>query len=296
MKTFPVWLKKTLVNNPTYVRTKAVLKELGINTVCQSSLCPNINECFGKSHLTFMILGNICTRDCKFCAVTKGKPKGIDFEEPMRIREAVLKLSLKHVIVTSVTRDDLIDGGAEQFANTIREVKCIHGVTVEVLTPDFKEKIASIEKVVKPTPDIFAHNIETVPRLYKEVRPKADYNLSLNLLKTVKRINKSLLTKSGLMLGLGEKIGEVLQVLKDLRSVDCDMVTLGQYLRPSKNALHIHEFISPVTFLKLKENALSYGFRYVESGPFVRSSYYEDKKFLTQINAESAKLSSLKSD
>jgi len=281
---FPDWLKKRFIATPEYIKTKTILKDLDINTVCQHSLCPNMNECFGRSHATFMILGKACTRGCRFCAVEKGQPEDVDRGEPKRIKEAVFKLSLKHVIITSVTRDDLDDGGAEQFVNTINEIRSIGGdITIEILTPDFKGKKESVEKVTMAKPDIFGHNIETVPSLYKNVCADACYGLSLNLLREVKKADNSMLTKSGIMLGLGEKESEVLEVFKDLIGANCDILTIGQYLKPHKDALEVREFIHPSAFLRLKEEALSYGFKHVESGPFVRSSYYDNKDMLTKL-------------
>ncbi|HHY80947.1 MAG TPA: lipoyl synthase [Thermoanaerobacter sp.] len=272
----PEWLKVRLLNEDLN-RMEAFLKSMSLNTVCQSANCPNMGECFARKTATFMIMGNICTRNCRFCAVEKGHPQPLDEDEPRRVAEAAQKLGLKHVVVTCVTRDDLPDGGASHFAKTIYELKKLPGVTVEVLVSDFMGKEESIAKVVEAKPDIINHNIETVPRLYSKVRPKADYSRSLNLLKKSKELDPYILTKSGIMVGLGETEEEVIQVMKDLRSVDCDMMTIGQYLRPSAKHIEVAEYVTPQQFERYEEIGYELGFKYVASGPLVRSSYHADE-------------------
>ncbi|WP_029688522.1 lipoyl synthase [Thermoanaerobacter sp. A7A] len=272
----PEWLKVRLLNEDLN-RMEAFLKSMSLNTVCQSANCPNMGECFARKTATFMIMGNICTRNCRFCAVEKGHPQPLDEDEPRRIAEAAQKLGLKHVVVTCVTRDDLPDGGASHFAKTIYELKKLPGVTVEVLVSDFMGKEESIAQVVEAKPDIINHNVETVPRLYPNVRPKADYLRSLNLLKKSKELDPYILTKSGIMVGLGETEEEVIQVMKDLRSVDCDMMTIGQYLRPSAKHIEVAEYVTPQQFKRYEEIGYELGFKYVASGPLVRSSYHADE-------------------
>ncbi|SHE83997.1 lipoic acid synthetase [Thermoanaerobacter uzonensis DSM 18761] len=272
----PEWLKVRLLNEDLN-RMEAFLKSMSLNTVCQSANCPNMGECFARKTATFMIMGNICTRNCRFCAVEKGHPQPLDEDEPRRIAEAAQKLGLKHVVVTCVTRDDLPDGGASHFAKTIYELKKFPGVTVEVLVSDFMGKEESIAQVVEAKPDIINHNVETVPRLYPMVRPKADYLRSLNLLKKSKELNPYIITKSGIMVGLGETEEEVIQVMKDLRSVDCDMMTIGQYLRPSAKHIEVAEYVTPQQFKRYEEIGYELGFKYVASGPLVRSSYHADE-------------------
>ncbi|AIS52731.1 lipoyl synthase LipA [Thermoanaerobacter kivui] len=272
----PEWLKVRLLNEDLN-RMEAFLKSMSLNTVCQSANCPNMGECFARKTATFMIMGNICTRNCRFCAVEKGHPQPLDENEPRRIAEAAQKLGLKHVVVTCVTRDDLPDGGASHFAKTIYELKKLPGVTVEVLVSDFMGKEESIAQVVEAKPDIINHNVETVPRLYPNVRPKADYLRSLNLLKKSNELDTYILTKSGIMVGLGETEEEVIQVMKDLRSVDCDMMTIGQYLRPSAKHIEVAEYVTPQQFKRYEEIGYELGFKYVASGPLVRSSYHADE-------------------
>lgn len=255
-------------------RMKPYLGDLGLHTVCEGAMCPNIGQCFGKGTATFMILGDTCTRACRFCAVTKGKPEPLDPSEPLRVAQAVHGLGLKHAVITSVTRDDLPDGGAGAFAATIRSVHELSpGTIVEVLVPDFAGSLEALQTVVDAGPEIVNHNLETVPRLYPIVRPQAVYPRSLELLERVKRLNPSIPTKSGLMLGLGETCDEVLAVMDDLRAVDCDMLTLGQYLRPSSWHLEVVEFITPEAFAEYGRVAEAKGFKSVASGPLVRSSF-----------------------
>lgn len=278
----PNWLKKKIHLQETRDLHK-LFGTLNLHTVCKEALCPNIGECFSKKVATFLILGNICTRNCDFCAVKNGIPDKIDTSEPKRVVEAVKKLGLKHVVITSVTRDDLNDGGAAIFAETITVLKELsREVKVEVLVPDFQGNTDAIGKVVAALPDIFAHNLETVPRLYSKVRRGAQYEQSLEVLKKAKKLNNDIYTKSGLMLGLGETEAEVLEVFSALRNVQCDFMSLGQYLAPSKNHFPVQEFIEPDKFDYYKAKALEFGFLYVKSGPYVRSSYLSDD-YLNEI-------------
>ena len=276
----PSWLKKRFVINSQQNRVYELLKGLNLHTVCQSALCPNIAECFGKGTATFMILGDTCTRNCRFCAVTGGTPQPVDKDEPKRLAIAVRELNLKHVVITSVTRDDLPDGGAEHFANTIDELhKEVPQVTVEVLTPDFQGDEDALRKVIISRPDIFNHNVETVPRLYPTVRPMADYDRSLHVLKKAGELDPGILTKSGIMLGLGETRAEVSEVMENIREAGCSILTVGQYLKPSKAHLKIVKYIHPQTFSEIEEEAKDLGFLYVASAPFVRSSFNAAEAF-----------------
>lgn len=276
MSHFPPWLKRQIPPIGESLKVANLLKNHSIHTVCSNARCPNLLECFSKGTATFLILGDICSRKCRFCAVNKGIPKSLDQNEPDRIAQVVQKLSIKHIVITSVTRDDLPDGGSMQFVKTIESVRNLNpNVIIEVLTPDFQGNESSLRQVLNAKPDIFNHNLETVPRLYPEVRPQADYTRSLNLLKTAKAIASEIMTKSGMMLGLGEETDEVINVLKDLRGVGCDMLTLGQYLKPrrGKECLDVVRFVPPEEFECYKETACKLGFKSVASAPYVRSSY-----------------------
>lgn len=271
----PPWLHKRLPSSGNIEATRQLLADLNLNTVCQSALCPNQGECFARRTATFMIMGNTCTRNCRFCAVEHGRPEALDRDEPLRVAEAARRLGLKHVVVTSVTRDDLPDGGAGHFAATISALRAaLPQAYIEVLTPDFRGDEKALTTIAFAKPDIFNHNVETVPRLYPEVRPQADYRRSLMVLKKIKDYDPTIYTKSGLMVGLGETADEVLQVMADLRAVGCDILTIGQYLRPSPQHLEIKEFITPETFAWYAEKGREMGFLYVASAPFVRSSYH----------------------
>lgn len=253
---------------------KPYLRDLGLHTVCESAMCPNIGQCFGKRTATFMILGDVCTRACRFCAVTKGKPEPLDPTEPGKVAQAVRGLGLRHAVITSVTRDDLPDGGASAFAATIRAIhEQAPDTIVEVLIPDFRGSLEALRTVVEAAPQIINHNLETVPRLYPTVRPQAVYERSLQLLERVKQLDPALPTKSGLMVGLGETRDEVLSVMDDLRAVGCDMLTIGQYLRPSQWHLEVAEFVTPEMFAEYRRLGESKGFKSVASGPLVRSSF-----------------------
>lgn len=269
----PPWLKRPLPQ-PEMMFTSNLIEELKLETVCESAKCPNRTECWSRKTATFMILGNVCTRPCGFCSVPKGKTEALELDEPERVAEAALRLGLKHVVITSVTRDDLPDGGAEHFYQCVLAVREKTGAVVEVLTPDFLGNEAAIRRVIEAQPEVFNHNTETVPRLYHRVRRNAEYQRTLNLLAQVKREAPHLTTKSGLMLGLGETTEELLEVCADLRNVGCDLLTLGQYLQPSPAHLPVERYVPPEEFEELGRLTREMGFRYVASGPFVRSSYH----------------------
>jgi len=272
----PSWLRRQVPLGGGNNFTNSLISELGLETICDSGRCPNRTECYSQKTATFMILGNVCTRPCGFCSVDRGRPDELEADEPQRVAEAAYRLGLKHVVITSVTRDDLPDGGAEHFYETVLAVRQRTGAKVEVLTPDFVGLPAALDRVIDSAPDVFNHNTETIPRLYRKVRgPRSDYAWTLELLRRVKRKNPSLLTKSGLMLGLGETHEELLNVLADLLDAGCDFLTLGQYLQPAlEKYLPVVRYIPPEEFTALGELAKSMGFKQVASGPFVRSSYH----------------------
>ena len=271
----PVWLRAPAPVGENYRDLKHLVETLKLHTVCESAACPNIGDCWNRRTATFMILGNVCTRRCGFCAVQKGAPLPVDYDEPRRVAEACAALGLKFAVITSVNRDDRKDGGAELFALVIRAIReRVEGCGVEVLVPDFQGSHAAMEIVLQAAPDILNHNTETVPRLYRQVRLGARYERSLDMLAHVKRINPATPTKSGLMLGLGETIDEVLAVMRDLRESKVDILTLGQYLRPSPKHLPIIRYVTMDEFAELKRRGYEMGFRHVESGPLVRSSYH----------------------
>jgi lipoic acid synthetase len=271
----PPWLKVRAPGGPGFAATRATVKSLGLHTVCEEARCPNIGECWGHGTATFMLLGDVCTRNCAFCAVAHGRPLAIDPAEPFRVASAVARLGLRHVVVTSVDRDDLPDGGAEHFAATARAIKHqLPGCRVEVLVPDFQGDVAAVETVVGSPVDVFNHNVETVPRLYRRVRPGARYERSLAVLAAARGARADVVVKAGLMLGLGELDDELFRVFADLRSSGCDVLTLGQYLRPSPAHLPVERYLPPEEFAALRTRALELGFRHVESGPLVRSSYH----------------------
>jgi lipoyl synthase len=271
----PEWLRIKVQGGQERAAVEALLAKLSLHTVCEEAGCPNMMECFSKSTATFMILGRICSRNCTFCNVEKGNPGLVDANEPDNVAKAVAELKLKYAVITSVTRDDLPDGGAAHFASVIGKVRQYNeNVTLEVLIPDFGGNIEALESVIYAKPEVINHNIETVPRLYPAVRPMALYTRSLELLKHVKNTDGDIFTKSGIMVGLGEMEGEVVQVLEDLRSAACDFLTIGQYLAPSRQHLPVVEYIHPDIFDRYKETALRLGFKHVASGPLVRSSYH----------------------
>jgi lipoic acid synthetase len=267
------WLRVKLPQGENYFELKQLVREQRLHTVCESASCPNIGECWNQKTATFMILGDVCTRSCGFCDVKTGRPLGLDREEPARVAEAVKTLGLKHAVITSVNRDELRDGGAAIWADTIRQVKALNpGCTVEALIPDFEGLEESLLTVLEAKPDILAHNAETVPRLYRTVRPQAKYPRSLELLQRAKK--QGFVTKSGLMVGLGEEWEELRQVMQDLCAVHCDILTIGQYLQPSRRHLSVRRIYTPEEFRQLRQEGLAFGFRHVEAGPLVRSSYH----------------------
>ena len=271
---YPSWLIKKIPKSPNIKKIRTLINDDSIHTVCESAKCPNIGECYSKNTVTFMILGGVCTRSCRFCSVSKGMPSILDPKEPENVAKAAKKLGLKYVVITSVTRDDLADGGAGHFADTIRAVRETESeIKVEVLIPDLQGDEQNLYKIIGAKPNIINHNLETVPSLYSRIRPQADYKRSLKVLKTAKKLRSSLYTKSGIMVGLGEKQEEVVRLMKDLRSVDCDILTIGQYLQPSKDQIEVSEFITPDVFEWYKQTGERLGFSKVFSGPFVRSSY-----------------------
>jgi lipoic acid synthetase len=274
----PEWIRAK--NHGGLHDTKQVLRSYGLATVCEEARCPNIGECFSRPTATFMILGSKCTRNCGFCSVESSIPEPLDPEEPERVAMAAKEMGLRYVVITSVTRDDLYDGGAEHFAKTVYAVKkYLPDTRVEVLTPDFKGNLNALNRVLHSRPDVYNHNVETVPRLYPVVRPGADYRRSLNILKYAKKIAPQINIKSGIMLGLGETLDEVIDVLRDLRNAGCELVTIGQYLRPSRLNLPVVEYIRPGVFERLRLKALNMGFKYVASAPLVRSSMNAEEMY-----------------
>jgi lipoyl synthase len=271
----PDWIKVRPPGNPNYLRLKRILREKNLHTVCEEARCPNIGECWGHNTATFLILGDTCTRGCRFCAIEKGKPLALDPEEPRNVALVVKDLGLDHIVVTSVNRDDLSDGGSNHFAKTVFWIKALNpAIRVEVLIPDFKGDLKALETVVQAGVHVLNHNIETVPRLYGKVRPGHTYACSVNILKTAKEMRRDVLTKTGMMLGVGETRDEVMTTLCDLRANDVDIVTLGQYLQPSTRQLPVERYVTPAEFQEFKQDAEKLGFRHVESGPLVRSSYH----------------------
>jgi lipoic acid synthetase len=275
----PDWLRIALPTSDTFAHTRNLLDELKLHTVCESAKCPNHWECWSKGTATFMIAGDRCTRACGFCAVSTAKPLPLEADEPLRVAEATRRMKLKHIVITAVARDDLADGGADHFRQTVEAVRRLNpGIVIEVLVPDFNESDASIEAVLAANPHIFNHNLETVRRLTPSVRHRATYDRSLSVLRTVKeKRGDTIYTKSGMMLGLGETEAEIMVALKDLRGAGCDILTLGQYLQPSLKHLPVVEFISPETFAAYGRAGLELGFVHVASGPMVRSSYHADE-------------------
>ena len=295
IKKKPKWIRSKLTNSQDFFLTKSIVNQFKLKTVCQEANCPNITECWSKRHATFLIMGDTCTRACAFCDVITGKPKPLDPLEPLKIAKAISKLNLRHAVITSVDRDDLDDGGANHFYEVIKETrKANPTTTIEVLTPDFLRKGDSFKKVVEAQPDVFNHNIETVPGLYRQVRPGSRYFASVELLKNTKKIDKNIFTKSGLMVGLGENKEEVIQVMDDLRSAEVDFLTIGQYLQPSTKHHPLERYYTPDEFEELKTIAQSKGFLLVSSSPLTRSSYHADEDFaalqknrINQTNAQS---------
>lgn len=287
----PDWIRVKAPTSPEYAETKRIVRERGLVTVCEEAACPNIGECWKKKHATMMILGAVCTRACSFCNVATGMPDKLDPHEPEKVADAAAAMGLQHVVITSVDRDDLDDGGAAHFARVIRALRerC-PGTTIEVLTPDFLRKDGALEIVVAAKPDVFNHNLETVPRLYPTIRPGARYFHSLRLLQRVKELDPTLFTKSGLMVGLGENRLEIMQVMDDMRSADIDFLTIGQYLQPSPKHAALDRFVTPDEFGEYAATAKSKGFLLVSSSPLTRSSYHADRDFAALRDAREAKL------
>ena len=275
----PQWLKAPAPGNPRYLELKQVMRGARLHTVCEEAHCPNIGECWGAGSATFMILGDICTRRCHYCAVTTGRPTGIDIQEPGRLAETVRLMGLDYCVITSVNRDDLADGGAFIFASCIRKIRNqAPGCKVEVLIPDFAGSWRALKKVIDARPEVLNHNIEAARRIFPRVRPKGDYERSLELLEKAKEFDSNVVTKSGVIVGMGETTQEVLETMEDLRRVDCDLLTIGQYLRPSAKHLSIDRFYHPDEFAALAEAGRAMGFKHVASGPLVRSSYHADRQ------------------
>ena len=276
----PAWIRVKAPVSREYQETRDLMRALKLNTVCEEAACPNIGECWKQKHATVMMLGAVCTRACSFCNVATGKPGAVDPHEPEHVAQAVGKLGLNHIVVTSVDRDDLPDGGADHFVKTIQAIRrAAPATTIEVLTPDFLKKNGAIEAVVAAKPDVYNHNLETVPRLYREVRPGARYDASLELLAQVKRLDPTMFTKSGLMVGLGETLDEVCAVMDDLRAADVDFLTVGQYLQPTPKHHAVARFVAPTEFADLKAHAFAKGFLMVSASPLTRSSYFAGDDF-----------------
>lgn len=276
----PDWIRVKAPTSPIYLETRDIARSLKLNTVCEEAACPNIGECWSQKHATVMILGSVCTRACAFCNIKTGRPDLLDPHEPERVAEAAAKLGLKHIVITSVDRDDLDDGGASHFAAVIRAIrKATTDTTIEILTPDFQKKEKALEIVVEARPDVYNHNVETVPSLYKTIRPGARYYHSINLLDRVKQLDPSIFTKSGMMVGLGETKEEVAQVMDDLRAGNVDFITIGQYLQPTPKHAEVKRYVEPVEFQYMEQLARSKGFLMVSASPLTRSSYHAGDDF-----------------
>ncbi len=273
----PDWLRVRLPSGPEYQRVKQLMRGHRLHTVCEEAMCPNLGECWSRGTSTFLLMGDTCTRSCGFCHIKTGRPAALDEDEPVRVAESALALNLNHCVLTSVNRDELPNGGAHIFANTVREIrKRLPNCTIEVLIPDFKGDRAALKEVMDARPEILNHNTETVPRLYRTVRPQANYRQSLNLLSSAKELDPGALTKSGIMVGLGETKEEILEVMRNLREHEVDILTIGQYLRPSPLHLPVYRYVHPDEFQEFHDAGMEMGFRWVESGPLVRSSYHAE--------------------
>ncbi len=285
----PDWIRVKAPTSKAYGETRRLMREHGLNTVCEEAACPNIGECWSVGHATVMILGDICTRACAFCNVATGKPGPVDTMEPENLAATVAEMGMKHLVITSVDRDDLDDGGAKQFVKCVERVReASPGTTIEILTPDFRDKPGALEAVIAAGPDVFNHNLETVPRLYPDIRPGARYEGSLELLARAKRLSPEIFTKSGIMVGLGEEPGEVLGVMDDLRQADVDFLTIGQYLAPTRRHAPVDRFVTPDEFEAFKQAGLEKGFLLVSSSPLTRSSYHADKDFEALVESRRA--------
>ena len=285
-KRLPSWLKVPMPGGQNYLELKKLMRSSLLHTVCEEAMCPNIGDCWERRSATFMILGDICTRSCRYCAVTTGKPVGLDIGEPYRLARTVSTMRLKYCVITSVNRDDLADGGAFIFAQCIRRIReLVPECKIEVLIPDFQASEVGIRTVIEARPDVLNHNIESTKRIFPKVRPKGDYTRSLELLSDVKKINPLIPTKSGIIVGMGEKWDEIIETMRDLQAVDCDLLTIGQYLRPSEKHLPIARFYKPSEFERLRIIGMDLGFKHVASGPLVRSSYHADEQLLATQSA-----------
>ena len=285
----PDWLKIRLTTSPTYEEVKGLIKAHNLHTVCREAQCPNMIHCFGRRTATFLLMGDICTRSCRFCAVKTGKPEALDSKEPERVADAVKTLGLRYVVLTSVNRDELPDGGAGHFAEAVRQIRLrIKPITIEALIPDFKGSREALRTVVEAHPEVINHNVETVPRLYREVRPQAKYERSLEVIRWVKDENPTITSKSGLMAGLGERPEEILGVMEDLRRANCSIMTIGQYLAPSSLHHPVVEYVEPDQFAFYKREGLARGFSSIASGPLVRSSFHAEESYLEARVAEGA--------
>jgi lipoic acid synthetase len=275
----PEWLKVKMPGSPRYIELKQLMRNHQLHTVCEEAHCPNISECWGRGTATFMVLGDICTRRCHYCAVTTGRPTGIDLKEPARLAETVKLMGLRYCVITSVNRDDLPDGGAFIFATCIKKIReQVPDCKIEVLIPDFDGSRSALQKVITARPDVLNHNIESTRRVFPRVRPRGNYQLSLELLARAKELDPSMVTKSGIIVGMGETRDELVETMQDLRQVDCDLLTIGQYLRPSLKHLPIDRFYTPAEFAELRKTGETLGFKHVASGPLVRSSYHADEQ------------------
>jgi lipoic acid synthetase len=275
MRRHPDWLKVEIPGGESFVKMKSLLRNAKLHTICEEAKCPNIAECFGYGTAVFLILGDTCTRNCRYCFVKHGNPLPLNPNEPIYVAESVRELGLKYVVITSVTRDDLKDGGANVFYETVKAIRKLNNsCKIEILIPDFKGEKDSIQKVIDSNPDVINHNIEVVEDLFPDIRPEGDYQRSINVLKTIKQINRSFKTKSGFMIGIGENIDQIINTMHDLRDTGVDFLTIGQYLQPSRDHIEIHKYYFPEDFNDLRKIALNMGFKYVESGPLVRSSYH----------------------
>jgi lipoic acid synthetase len=278
MRRHPDWLKVKIGGGKNFIKIKSLLRNAKLHTICEEAKCPNISECFGSGTAVFLILGDTCTRNCKYCNVKHGKPLPLNLNEPKNIAESVRELNLKYVVITSVTRDDLKDGGANIFYKTVKEIKKLNkDCKVEVLIPDFKGDNNALRTVINAKPDVINHNIEVVEELFPEIRPEGDYKTSIALLKNIKKINKNIRSKSGFMIGIGEKKEQILNTMRDLRDVYVDFLTIGQYLQPTRNHVMIKRYYNPKEFDEFRDIALQMCFKHVESGPLVRSSYHAEK-------------------
>lgn len=282
----PEWIRSSLPGFGKFKEVKKILKSLSLNTICESALCPNLGECWAKKSATIMIMGDICTRNCKFCSVKKGKPLPLDPEEPIKVAKAIKELGIEYAVITSCTRDDIPDFGANHFYETVKKIKELNeNVKVEILIPDFNLDINCLKKIVEANPDVISHNVETVERLTKFVRDKrAGYEKSINVLKKIKEINSKIITKSGIMIGLGENKEEIIKTMEDIKDAGCEIVTIGQYLRPTKNNLPVEKYYLPSEFKEFEKIGYKIGFKFVASGVFVRSSYKAKEGYLKSIS------------